>query len=84
MISIRSAAVEQLARTLAGIERVGITEAIRRALEERTDRMANSQAPVDRDRLAIARIRDKAKRLVVRDARSEDEILGYGPTGTFE
>ena len=84
MINIRNAAVEQLARTLAGLERVGITEAIQRALEDRATRLSSAQSPTDRDRAALARIRDKAARLVIRDSRSEDEILGYRPSGAFE
>ena len=84
MISIRNTTVERLARELADLENIGMTEAIQRALEERAAAMARLRTPAERDLAALAKIREKAARLVVRDSLSEDEILGYGPTGAFE
>lgn len=75
-LNIKHPEVDALARQLA--ERTGetITEAVLKALRERTGR-----APADALREELALIRRRCSRLPVLDSRSADEILGFDDRG---
>ena len=79
-LSIKDAGTERLARLLA--ERTGesITEATRRALEDRLRRLG-SQACRSGLLEDLAAIRRRWSALPVLDARSAEEILGYDESG---
>ncbi len=78
-ISIKDPETDRLARALAAATGESLTEAIRRALEDRLDRETH------RSRRGIApdvrRIQERLARLTVLDARSADEIVGYDAHG---
>jgi antitoxin VapB len=79
-ISIKNERTEELARELARETGESLTTAIRRALEERLERVEGRRSPQDRLRLArLALLRVDA--LPVLDARTPDEILGYDEHG---
>jgi len=79
-ISIKNARTEQLARELARETGESLTTAIRRALEERLERVEGRRSPDDKLKLARAALR-RVDALPVLDARSPDEILGYDEHG---
>jgi antitoxin VapB len=79
-ISIKNARTEQLARELARETGESLTTAIRRAVEERLERVEGRRSPGDKLRLARAALR-RVDALPVLDARSPDEILGYDEHG---
>lgn len=79
-LSIRSAAVEKMARELARRRGIGMTEVISEALASRLDAEGKAERAL-RDRLsAIARESCGAPDL---EAASEDEMLGYDDRGGF-
>ncbi|WP_342241430.1 type II toxin-antitoxin system VapB family antitoxin [Inquilinus sp. OTU3971] len=79
-LSIKDPETEMLARALAQRTGESITEAIRRALEDRLRRVASAQkAPVLLEDLAA--IRKRVAALPVLDRHSPDEILGYDEHG---
>lgn len=79
-ISIKNERTEKLARELARETGESLTTAIRRALEERLERVEGRRSPQDRLRLArLAVLRVDA--LPVLDARAPGEILGYDEHG---
>ena len=57
-----------------------MTEAIRRALEERLDRL-RAKARADVRGVELSQLIDRGRRRPVLDPRSPEEILGYGPDG---
>lgn len=79
-LSIRNAEVQELAETLARVTGETKTEAIRRALRDRLDRLRRERA---KRRLAdeLDAIARDCAALPVRDARPADEILGYDDHG---
>ncbi|NLE21858.1 MAG: type II toxin-antitoxin system VapB family antitoxin [Actinobacteria bacterium] len=79
-ISIKNARTEQLARELARQTGESLTTAIRRALEERLERVEGRRSPQDKLRLARASLR-RVDALPVLDARTPEEILGYDEHG---
>ena len=83
-MSIKNAEVERLARELARIKGVSMTEAIREALEAEAARLAALASAPKWDtarRERIMRIIAATASLPVLDNRSEDEILGYDEHG---
>lgn len=78
-ISIKDPETNRLARALADATGESITEAIRRALEERLARETRRARPALV--AALGRIQERAARLPVLDARSADEIIGYDAAG---
>ena len=79
-LSIRNAELEALARELASKRGTGMTDVILDALR------SARESGFDEARSRLTRIRDLTARcasLPVLDARSPDEILGYGESGTF-
>lgn len=79
-ISIKNARTEQLARELARQTGESLTTAIRRALEERLERVEGRRSPQDKLRLARASLR-RVDALPVLNARTPEEILGYDEHG---
>jgi antitoxin VapB len=78
-MNIASAKVDELARRLAHLTGEDIETAAERAIAERLSRIAGS-IPVDRQ-AALRRFFDRVSRMPVKDSRSIDEIVGYGPDG---
>lgn len=85
-VNIKNERVERLLDEVAAMTGETKTEAIRRALEERRDRLGRSIAdlnPADRLRLLLEREIWPAIPAHVRGTRltkaQEEEILGYGP-----
>lgn len=78
-ISIKDLETDRLARALAQATGESITEAIRRALEERLARETRRTRPGLS--AAISRIQERAAALPVLDARSADAIIGYAADG---
>lgn len=79
-ISIKNERTEKLARELARETGESLTTAIRRALEERLERVEGRRSPADK----LARARAALQRvdaLPVLDARTPGEILGYDEHG---
>ena len=79
-LSIKNEQTERLARELARETGESLTTAIRRALEERLDRVEGRRSPADRLVLAHAALR-RVDALPVLDARTPDQILGYDEHG---
>ncbi len=82
-LNVKSVDADRLARELAAITGESLTEAVTNALAER---IARCRAQKRRPGLAaeLAAIRRRASKLKWRDKRPIDEILGYGPDGTFD
>jgi antitoxin VapB len=78
-MNISSARVDELAQRLARLTGEDVETALERAIEERLSRVAAS-ADVDR-RAALRKFFDQVSAMPVRDARPEDDIIGYGPDG---
>jgi antitoxin VapB len=79
-ISIKNEQTERLARELARETGESLTTAIRRALEERLERLEGRRSPADRLALARAVMR-RVDALPILDDRPADEILGYDEHG---
>ncbi|MGF6228138.1 antitoxin VapB [Inquilinus ginsengisoli] len=79
-LSIKDPETETLARELARRTGESITEATRRALEDRLRRVVGAKkAPLLLEEMAA--IRKRVAALPVLDRRSPDEILGYDEDG---
>jgi antitoxin VapB len=79
-LNIRNAEVQELAEALVRVTGETKTEAIRRALRDRLDRLRRERAQRRRADELDAIARDCAA-LPIRDARPADEILGYDDQG---
>lgn len=79
-LSIKDGETERLARQVARETDESLTEAIRRSLKERLQRLKHkNHARLVRDKLND--ILSRVDALPNRDARTEDEILGYDDQG---
>lgn len=78
-LSIKSDEADRLARQVAAATGETLTDAVVRSLRERLDRLLAAQGPSLTDR--IRRLQHEARELEVRDARTPEEILGYGDDG---
>lgn len=79
-LNIRNAETERLAETLATLSGETKTEAVKRALQDRLERLRRERA----NRRLADELDDIARhcaRLPVLDARPADEILGYDEHG---
>jgi antitoxin VapB len=79
-ISIKNEVTERLARQLAKETGESLTETVRRALEERLERLPGRR----HGRIMAEKIEDILRRvdaLPTLDTRPEDEILGYDKQG---
>ena len=81
-MSLKNPRAEALAREVARETGESLTQAIVRALEERLERLRGRRAAPDVAR-EIIRVAERCRALPDLDRRSADEILGYGPGGTF-
>jgi antitoxin VapB len=81
-LSIKDPETDRLARALATATGETLTEAIRRALEERLAR----ETQRSRKSLVseVRRIQERVARLPVRDPRPADDIVGYDAHGAPE
>lgn len=79
-ISIKDGETDQLARELAALTGETLTEAIRRALDERLTR-ERARRTVGGLRATVLRMQESVAALPVRDARTADELLGYDHRG---
>lgn len=79
-LSIRNHKTEKLARELAEKSGETITQTITRALEERLERLRGRAAATDL-REELSKISERCRSIPDLDARSADEILGYGSEG---
>ena len=79
-LNIKNPEAERLARELAKRTGENITEAVRKALQERFQHIRNWRRPVG---LAdqLDEIAKRCAALPIVDFRREDEILGYGKEG---
>ena len=83
-LNVKSAEADRLARELVALTGESITDAVTAALTERLERQRASK---HRPGLAaeLRAIRRRTAKLKWREpTKSDDEILGYGPDGTFE
>jgi antitoxin VapB len=79
-INIKDSETDSLAREVAKRAGETITDAIRKALQERLQRLAGrSAAPTKRDKLY--EILNRVDALPRLDSRTDDEILGYDENG---
>lgn len=88
-LNIKNEEVERLATEVARITGESKTEAVRRALAERRQRLAYRVSPADRQTRAVRFLENEVwpriseEQLGRRLSRAEeDEILGFGPEGT--
>jgi len=86
-LNIKNADVERLASEVSGLTGESKTEAIRRALQERRQRLKHGSTERRRDRVLkfleknVWPTLPKAERGRRLARAEEDEILGYGPGG---
>lgn len=81
-LNIKSPKADRLARELAKATGESITDVVIKALEER---LARTRAPQGGSRLAkIRAIQARVAALPVLDKRSDEEILGYNDSGTWD
>jgi len=87
-VNIKNAEVERLLDEVARLAGETKTEAVRRALQERRDRLIYRTGGIDRhDRIMRFLERDVWPRVPAHEMgrrltrQEEDEILGYGPEG---
>ena len=78
-ISIKDPATDRLARELAAATGESLTEAIRRALQDRLER--ESRRTGRSIAAEVRRIQERVARLPVLDKRPADDILGYDEDG---
>jgi len=79
-LNIKDEMADRLARELAAETRETITTAVAVALRERLERLRGA-VPHERRREALTKLTDRSSARRVRDQRSTEEILGYGPNG---
>lgn len=79
-LSIKDPETDRLARALAKATGESLTEAIRRALEERLARTTVSRTTY-RLEATVQRVQERLATLPVLDARSPDVLLGYDEHG---
>ena len=78
-MGIVSARIDELAQRLARLTGEDVETALACAVQERLSRVEAS-AGVDRQ-AALRKFIDRVSQMPVKDGRSADEIIGYGPDG---
>lgn len=78
-MNIASARIDELAQHLARLTGEDVETAVERAIEERLSRVTPPSAADGR--AALQAFFDRVSRMPVKDSRSADEIIGYGPDG---
>jgi antitoxin VapB len=79
-LNIKDDRADRLVRELADETGESLTTAVTVAVSERLERLRGA-IPRDRRADALTRIAERSASRRVRDARSADEILGYGADG---
>jgi len=79
-LSIEDPETDRLARALADTTGESLTEAIRRALEERLAPETRHRTP-QALRMAVKRVQERVASLPVLDARDADDLIGYDEFG---
>lgn len=79
-IHIEDETADRLVRELAAETGETLTTAVRIAVQERLERVRGA-SPRERRRGELSRIADHSAARAVRDDRSAEDILGYGPDG---
>jgi antitoxin VapB len=79
-LNIKADGADRLARELAAETGESITTAVAVAVRERLERLRGA-VPRERRRQELTQIAERSSGRRVRDRRSADEILGYGPDG---
>ena len=79
-LNIKDQTADRLVRELAAETGESLTAAITVAVRERLERL-HGAVPRERRRRELAAIARRSAGRTVRDPRSADEILGYGPDG---
>jgi antitoxin VapB len=79
-LNIKDDRADKLVRELAAETGETITTAVTVAVRERLERLRGA-VPRERRRQELARIAKRSAERQVRDQRSADEIVGYGPDG---
>lgn len=79
-LNIKDDTADRLARELAAATGESITTAVTTAVRERLERVQGS-VPREQRVQALAEIAARSSARRIRDGRSADEILGYGPDG---
>ncbi|TMM02326.1 MAG: PSK operon transcription factor [Actinobacteria bacterium] len=79
-LNIKDGEADRLVRELAAETGESITTAVTIAVRERLERVRGA-VPRERRRQALTRIAERSAGRRIRDKRSADEILGYGPDG---
>jgi antitoxin VapB len=79
-LNIKDEAADRLARELASETGESITVAVTVAVRERLERLRGA-VPRERRREALTAIAERSASRRVRDRRSPEEIVGYGPDG---
>ena len=79
-ISLKSAATERLARTLAEATGESITEAITKAIEERLHRL-ETQRSFTSYLTPVQRVQRRIRERPVLDSRAPNDIIVYGDDG---
>jgi antitoxin VapB len=79
-LNIKDDGADRLARELAAETGESITTAVTVAVRERLERIRGA-VPRERRASALTDIARRSAARKVRDTRSADEILGYGPDG---
>jgi antitoxin VapB len=82
-LSIKHPEAERLAGEVARRTGETMTQAVIVALQERLERLTGRRRGPDLAE-ALLRISERCRSLPHLDARSPDEVLGYGPDGSFE
>ena len=79
-INIKDETADRLARELADETGESITTAVSIAVRERLERLRGA-VPRERRREELTRVAKRSAQRRVRDGRTPEEILGYGPDG---
>jgi antitoxin VapB len=79
-LNIKDEAADRLARELAAETGESITTAVTVAVRERLERLRGA-VPRERRRHELTEITKRSSKRRIRDPRTADEILGYGPDG---
>jgi antitoxin VapB len=79
-LNIKDDGTDRLVRELAAETGETITTAVTVAVRERLERLRGA-APRERRQQELTRIAKRSAQRQVRDARSAEEIIGYGPDG---
>jgi len=84
VVLIKDEEADQLIRKLAQRAGETMTEAVKKAVAERLDRLPLTEQEIAERRRRIERLLAKADAMPTVDNRSADEIIGYNEHGHFD